>query len=77
MLVVIAILFSIPGIIAGVTTLNPGTQDVELKNIPDWYWILQGISTIVSMIFSLFIFTMLALQYLNLDERTESSVGKV
>ena len=38
--------------------------------LPDWYWIVIGISTVVSSAIYVFLYTFMAMQYFNLDERT-------
>jgi hypothetical protein len=66
----VSFVFSIPGMLAGfsISLTDPATT---LQNYPDWYWILSGISTIVSSVFYIIPYTFIAFQYFNLDEITK------
>jgi hypothetical protein len=61
---------SIPSIITGFSTgiLNRGEIAAEYRN---WYWILIGVSTVVSSVLWIVPYTFLAFQYFNLEERTK------
>jgi len=66
----VSFVFSIPGMLAGFTIslTDPVTTPV---NYPEWYWVLSGISTIVSSVFYIIPYTFIAFQYFNLDEITK------
>jgi len=64
--------FSIPGMVAGFT-VSITQQATTPLNYPDWYWVLSGISTIVSSVFYIVPYTFIAFQYFNLDEITKDS----
>ncbi len=65
-----SIIMSIPTMLTGLTQniFNPEVTPVEY---PDWYWVLIGVSTIISSLFYIIPYTFLAFQYFNLDERTK------
>ena len=66
----VSFVFSIPGMLAGfsISLTNPVTTPLDY---PDWYWVLSGISTIVSSVFYIIPYTLIAFQYFNLDEITK------
>lgn len=66
----VSLIMSIPTRIAGlsVNIFSPSQTPTEF---PDWYWVLIGISTVVSSILYIIPYTFLAFQYFNLDERTK------
>ncbi len=72
-LIIMAVSFvlSIPAMLAGVTTTIIGIKETGTINYPDWYWVLTGISTVISSLLWIIPFTFLAMQYFNLDERTK------
>lgn len=68
---IISSLFAIPSMLAGFSfsLTNHGTNPL---NYPDWYWVLSGISSIVSSVFYIIPYTFIAFQYFNLDEMTKT-----
>lgn len=63
-------LFSLPGLFAGVSSpVESGDAGVAI-NYPDWYWVLSGISSVVSSLAWIVCYTFLSIQYFNLEERT-------
>lgn len=66
----VSFVFSIPGMLAGfsISLTNQGTTPLDY---PDWYWVLSGISTIVSSVFYIIPYTFIAFQYFNLNEITK------
>lgn len=69
---VINLLMSLPTIISGLS-INIFNQTQTTVDYPDWYWVILGISTIVSSLFYIIPYTFLAFQYFNLDEHTKVS----
>jgi len=67
----VSFIMSIPTMIAGlsVSIFSPGQTPTEF---PDWYWVLIGISTVVSSILYIIPYTFLAFQYFNLDEQAKN-----
>lgn len=61
---------SIPSMIAGVSTSFFSLKETGTLNYPDWYWVLMGISTVITSILYVIPYTFLAFQYFNLDEWT-------
>ncbi|HSO87972.1 MAG TPA: hypothetical protein VLQ91_15560 [Draconibacterium sp.] len=61
-------IMSIPSMITGFSAgiLNQSENTAEY---PDWYWILIGISTVVSSVLWIIPYTFMAFQYFNLEER--------
>lgn len=66
----VSFLMSIPSMITGFSAgiLSQSENPVEF---PDWYWVLIGISTVVSSVLWIIPYTFLAFQYFNLEERTK------
>jgi hypothetical protein len=66
----VSFLMSIPSMITGFSAgvLSQSENPVEF---PDWYWVLIGISTVVSSMLWIIPYTFLAFQYFNLEERTK------
>jgi len=71
MIWVVSLIMSIPTMIAGLS-VNIFKPDLAPVEFPDWYWILIGVSTVVSSILYIIPYTFLAFQYFNLDERTKN-----
>ncbi len=67
---VISLIMSIPTLITGLS-INIFGQNQSLVEYPDWYWVIIGISTVVSSVFYIVPYTFLAFQYFNLDEQTK------
>ena len=67
----VSFIMSIPTMIAGlsVSIFSPSQTPTEF---PDWYWVLIGISTVVSSILYIITYTFLAFQYFNLDEHAKN-----
>lgn len=61
-------MMTIPVMVSGlsVNIFEPNPAPVEY---PDWYWILNGVSTVVSSVLWIIPYTFIAMQYFNLDER--------
>jgi len=63
-------IMSLPIVFTGlsVNIFNPVKTPLEF---PYWYWIIMGISTVVTSVLYIIPYTFLAFQYFNLDERTK------
>lgn len=63
-------IMSLPIVFTGlsVNIFNPVKTPLEF---PDWYWIIMGISTVITSVLYIIPYTFLAFQYFNLDERTK------
>ncbi|HRX10873.1 MAG TPA: hypothetical protein P5210_04430 [Draconibacterium sp.] len=68
----VGMIMSIPTMITGFSKniFNPDLAPVEY---PDWYWVLIAISSIVSSVLYIILYTFLAFQYFNLDESIEDN----
>jgi hypothetical protein len=64
-------IMSLPMVLTGlsVNIFDPVKTPMEF---PDWYWIVIGLSTVVSSVLYIIPYTFLAFQYFNLDERTKN-----
>lgn len=62
-------ILTIPAALTGVTNTIFSIQESIPVEYPDWYWILTGISTVVTSLLWIVPATFLAMQYFNLDER--------
>ena len=72
-LIIMAVSFvlSLPSMIAGAGTSALSMKDSGTFNYPQWYWVLMGISTIITSVLWIIPYTFLAFQYFNIDERTK------
>ncbi len=74
----VGFVLSIPNLVAGVTrTIGSVASGGEPFNYPTWYWVLSGVSSIVSLLLWIVPATFIAMQYFNLDERTKSDVSEI
>lgn len=66
---VAGLLVSIPAFFSGISEsiFNPG--DTPGLNYPQWYWILLGITAVISSFLWIIPYTFLAFQYFNLEEQ--------
>jgi len=55
-------------------SLNIFSQNQAPAEYPDWYWIIVGISTVVSAVLYIIPYTFLAFQYFNLDEQFKKNL---
>jgi hypothetical protein len=65
----VSLIFSIPSMALGIAggfnaAITEGTVDY-----PQWYWVLSGVSSVVSTVFLIIPYTFHAFQYFNLEER--------
>ncbi len=67
----VSFVFSIPSMIAGIGSSMQAMQQGGTISYPQWYWVMMGISSIVSAIFWIIPYTFFAFQYFNLEERTK------
>ncbi len=68
----VGFVLTLPAMLTGITTSIIGVQDTEVINYPDWYWVLIGVSTVISSLLWIIPATFIAMQYFNLDEHTKS-----
>jgi len=69
-----SMILSIPGMVLGISN-NMFTSDFSnAADYPNWYWILTGLSTVVSTILMIVPFTFQAFQYFNLEERNNPTI---
>lgn len=66
---------TLPGMLFGQNNMVPGGQQAGATDFSAWYWIIVGLSTIVSALFWIVPFTFLAFQYFNLRERNEPTLA--
>jgi hypothetical protein len=72
---VVGFIFSIPSAIAGITVSLLNVGQAEIVELPEWYWILNAVSTVVTSLLYIIPFVFLAFQYFNLDERTKPDIN--
>jgi len=65
---------SIPTLLSGISGNILNANNPGGENYPDWYWVLNGITTVVSSVLWIIPYTFLAFQYFNLDEHTKPSL---
>ncbi len=71
---VVGFILSIPSTIAGITSTILGPQQISSTDYPDWFWVLTGVSTIITSLLWIIPATILAMQYFNLDERQNPTI---
>jgi hypothetical protein len=62
---------SIPTMFTGVSNSILSIQETGVAQQPTWFWVLNGIATIITATFWIIPYTFLAFQYFNLDERSK------
>ncbi len=67
----VSFILSIPSMITGISSTMFSLQQSGTPEYPQWYWILMGISSIISASLWIIPYTFLAFQYFNLDKRAE------
>lgn len=73
----VGFVFTIPSIIAGISVnVFELSGDVQ-PDLPTWYWILTGASTVISSVIWIIPYSFLAFQYFNLDERLHSRLSEI
>lgn len=63
-------IMGLPLTLMGITKNVMDTENTTTV-LPDWYWLVLGISTVISSVLYIFLYTFMALQYFNIDERTK------
>ncbi len=66
-----SIIISLPAMFTGVSVNLFSTEPLNVEQLPSWYWILSGASSVVGSVLWIIPYTFLAFQYFNLDERTK------
>jgi len=67
---VVSLILSLPSMMMGLNTSFFNFQESgSFNSLPDWYWVLVGISTVVTSLFSIIPSTFLVFQYFNIVER--------
>ncbi len=67
----VGFIITFPLSVMGLTKNIIGTENTAVA-LPDWYWVIIGISTVISSILYIFLYTFMVLQYFNIDERTKN-----
>ena len=66
---VVSFIITLPAIMSGIgNSVFSGPDNGTLEQ-PQWYWVLIGLSSVISSLLWIIPFTFLAMQYFNLDER--------
>ncbi len=61
---------TLPSVFAGGSANLFSAQPINTEQLPMWYWVLSGVSSVVSSVVCIIPYTFWAFQYFNLDERT-------
>jgi hypothetical protein len=64
----ISFCLSIPALLADTFS---GIQSAGIVEYPQWYWFIMFVSKVCSFVFSVIIYTFIAFQYFNIEERTK------
>ncbi len=68
LLMAVNFVFSLPAMVANISVGFAGFGPEMVEELPGWYWVVSGISSIVTTILWIVPFTFLAFQYFNLVE---------
>ncbi|WP_346863261.1 hypothetical protein [uncultured Draconibacterium sp.] len=71
---VVSMVMSVPTMILGISNSMFSSNPLSPANYPDWYWILTGVSAIISTLLMIVPFTFQAFQYFNLEERENPTI---
>jgi hypothetical protein len=63
---------TIPTMFTGVSVNLFDTGPINIEELPMWYWIISGLSSVISSVLWIIIYTFWAFQYFNLDERMKA-----
>ncbi|MEN8117531.1 MAG: hypothetical protein ABFS16_11155 [Bacteroidota bacterium] len=74
MVYAIGLILSIPSMLFGFGNTVIGSPDTTTVEYPDWYWILTGITAVITTILLVIPFTFQAFQYFNLSEREKPTI---
>lgn len=64
-------ILSIPTMLTGISNNLLSGQQPSVMDYPQWYWIITGLISVISALLMIILYTFLAFQYFNLDERTK------
>ncbi|WP_303917996.1 hypothetical protein [Draconibacterium sediminis] len=67
----VGIVLSIPSMIMGVSSTIFSTEITNPADYPNWYWVLNAISSVITTVLLVIPFTFQAFQYFNLAERND------
>ncbi|AHW62161.1 hypothetical protein SAMN05444285_12329 [Draconibacterium orientale] len=67
----VGIVLSIPSMIMGVSSSILSTEITNPADYPNWYWVLNAISSVITTVLLVIPFTFQAFQYFNLAERND------
>ena len=68
----VGFVLTLPAMLAGITTTIVGIKDTGTIDYPSWYWVMTGVSTVISSLLWIIPATFIAMQYFNLDEYSKS-----
>ncbi|HYQ57807.1 MAG TPA: hypothetical protein VEP89_10735 [Draconibacterium sp.] len=74
MVYAISIVLSIPSMVMGVSSTVFSTEITNPVDYPDWYWVLNAISSVVVTVLLVIPFTFQAFQYFNLAELNDPTI---
>lgn len=67
----VGIVLSIPSMIMGISATIFSTEITNPADYPNWYWVLNAISSVITTVLLVIPFTFQAFQYFNLAERND------
>ncbi|QIA07736.1 hypothetical protein [Draconibacterium halophilum] len=68
---VVGLVLSIPSMIMGISSTIFSSEMTNPTDYPNWFWVLNGISSVVTTTLLIIPFTFQAFQYFNLSERND------
>lgn len=71
----VRMILSIPALLMGVSNTIFSTSETNPMDYPNWYWLITGLSAIISTILLIIPFTFQAFQYFNLEERENPTLN--
>ncbi len=71
-IMVMGFILAIPTMVTGFSNSFFNTLQGEPVDYPQWYWIMIGVTTVISSFFYIIPYVFIAFQYFNLDEHTKN-----
>lgn len=65
----VGLIFSVPSMVAGISVSLFNIGESQPVDLPLWYWILNGVSVLITSLFYVLLFTFWAFQYYSLEEK--------
>jgi len=71
------LVFSIPAMLTGISSLFSGAGDGVPAEFPNWYWVLTGMAQAATSLVMVVSYVFIAFQYFNLEEQQKTSLPNI